>query len=71
MKKMTYKPVSLFTKRNSVSNDTEYYCWYYSRNSSMVKARVTKTTFDNLKNELFLMVEIPQLNDREVKNEIL
>ncbi len=51
---MTFKPVSIYTKKNSISNDLEYFCWYYSK-GSLLRARITKTTFDNLKS----IIELP------------
>ena len=54
---MTYKPVSIYIKKNPESNSTAYFCRYYAKNRSLTKARITKTTFENLKNEFSLTNE--------------
>lgn len=66
---MTYKPVSVYTKKNRIVNSVEYFCSYYSKRGRLLKARITKTTFDNIKNKLSLAEGVFN-KQKGVRNEV-
>ncbi|MBL1215156.1 MAG: hypothetical protein D8M61_17570 [Ignavibacteriae bacterium] len=43
---MRNKIAGVFTKKNLESNQSEYYCKFYSRNDNFEISRITKSTFE-------------------------
>lgn len=54
---MTYKPLSIYTKKNSVTESIEYFCRYIAKDGYLTKARITKTTFDDMRINMSLPIE--------------